>query len=263
MKEIIDISYTELAFSFLLMAIPLFLLHFFKIKLGQAIVIAVIRMLVQLSLVAFYLEIIFDLNNLYLNLLWVFIMIIVGVTTTIKRVALNWKLFALPLSIAATTSIIIVDTFFLGLIIKLDYMFDARYFIPITGMILGNSLNHNIVGLSSYFKGLNEKSDLYYFLLTNTGSHQTAIRPFITEAVKLALNPMIASMSVIGLISLPGMMTGQILGGSSPIIAIKYQIMIMLAIFVGCSLNLFLSIILSSRMAFDKFDNVKNIFFTK
>ena len=122
MKEIIDISYTELAFSFLLMAIPLFLLHFFKIKLGQAIVIAVIRMLVQLSLVAFYLEIIFDLNNLYLNLLWVFIMIIVGVTTTIKRVALNWKLFALPLSIAATTSIIIVDTFFLGLIIKLDYI---------------------------------------------------------------------------------------------------------------------------------------------
>jgi putative ABC transport system permease protein len=58
-----------------------------------------------------------------------------------------------------------------------------------------------------------------------------------------------------GLISLPGMMTGQLLGGSSPAIAIKYQIMIMLAIFTGCTLNLFLSIIASNKVVFDAFYN--------
>jgi putative ABC transport system permease protein len=155
------------------------------------------------------------------------------------------------------TSVVIIDGFFLGYVLKLDYLFDARYFIPITGMILGNSLNHNIVGLSSYYKGLTEKSDLYYFLLTNTSNTKLALRPFVSESVKQGLNPLIATMSVIGLIALPGMMTGQILGGSSPTIAIKYQIMIMLAIFIGCTINLFLSIIFSNLFVFDGYGKLK------
>jgi putative ABC transport system permease protein len=84
-----------------------------------------------------------------------------------------------------------------------------------------------------------------------------ALRPFIGESIKSGLNPLIGTMSVIGLISLPGMMTGQILGGSSPVIAIKYQIMIMLAIFAGCTINLFLSIILSNRFIFDVYGKLK------
>ncbi len=156
------------------------------------------------------------------------------------------------------TSVIIIDSFFLGWIIKLDYFFDARYFIPITGMVLGNSLNHNIVGLSTYFVGLSEKRELYYFLLTNTADTKLSIRPFIEDAVKRGLNPLIATMTVIGLISLPGMMTGQILGGSSPAVAIRYQIMIMLAIFTGCTINLFLSILFSNRFVFDKYNRFKD-----
>jgi putative ABC transport system permease protein len=214
-------------------------------------------MVIQLSLVAFYLEWIFAINNAWINTLWVLLMILVGVYTSINRIGLNWKYFLLPLFIAGITSVVIVDGFFLGYILKLDYFFDARYFIPITGMILGNSLNHNIVGLSSYFKGLSEKSELYYFLLTNTGNSKLALRSFVGESIKLGLNPLIATMSVIGLISLPGMMTGQILGGSPPGIAIKYQIMIMLAIFVGCTTNLFLSIILSNQFVFDGYGKLK------
>ncbi|GAA4834582.1 ABC transporter permease [Algivirga pacifica] len=211
---------------------------------------------IQLGLVALYLEWIFTLNNPWINTLWVGIMILVGVLTTIRRVALNWKIFLIPLAIAGLTSVFIVDAFYLGLIIQLEYIFDARYFIPITGMILGNALNHNIVGLTTYIKGLQEKSDLYYFLLINTNKRETALKPFIQEAIIRALNPMIASMSVMGLISLPGMMTGQILGGSSPATAIKYQIMIMLAIFVGCSLNLFLSILMINRVILDEKDQM-------
>jgi len=257
MKPIIDINIWELLLSFLMMIIPLFFLYIYKIKLIKSTLIGVLRMGIQLALVAVYLEWIFDQNNAWINSIWVMIMILVGVFTTIIRASLNWKTLALPLFIAGLTSIFIIDAFFLGFIIKLDYLFDARYFIPITGMILGNSLNHNIIGLSTYFKALKEKSDLYQFLLSNTGSSKLALRPFIGEAVKQAINPMIATMSVLGLISLPGMMTGQILGGSPPSIAIKYQIMIMIAIFVGCTLNLFLSIILVNRFAFDRYQNFK------
>ena len=98
---------------------------------------------------------------------------------------------------------------------------------------------------------------MYYFLLTNTGNEKESIRPFIATAIKQGLNPLIATMSVIGLISLPGMMTGQILGGSSPVIAIKYQIMIMLAIFAGCTINLVMSIIIANSFIFDNYGRIR------
>jgi len=258
MNSISDIKIWELALGFLLLVFPLAFFYHYRIKMIKDVLINVVRMAVQLSLVAVYLEFIFALNNAWINSLWVLVMIVVGVFTITRRVSLNRKYFIFPFIVAGFTSILIIDTFCLGLILKLDYIFDARYFIPITGMVLGNALNHNIVGLNTYFKSLSEKRELYRFLLTNTGNQEIALRPFIEEAARAALNPMIANMSVIGLVTLPGMMTGQILGGSPPAVAIKYQVMIMIAIFTGCTLNLFLSIIFSNRSIFDGFGNVKN-----
>jgi putative ABC transport system permease protein len=77
------------------------------------------------------------------------------------------------------------------------------------------------------------------------------------EALKTAFNPLIASITVIGLISLPGMMTGQILGGSSPEVAIKYQVMLMLTIFVATLLSVVLTITLANRLVFDGLGNMK------
>ncbi len=257
MSSIIDISIWKLVASLGILIIPFAFLLYYKIPLIRSILVAIIRMVAQLSLVAIYMEWIFNVNNKWINMLWVFMMIFVGVFTAIKRIGLYKKYFVLPLSLSAITAVIIVDAFFLGYVLHLDYIFDARYFIPITGMILGNSMNHNIVGLSAYFRGLSEKSELYYFLLTNTGNTTLTRRPFVKEAITQGLNPLIATMTVIGLISLPGMMTGQILGGSSPAMAIRYQIMIMFAIFGGCSINMFLSIIFSNRFIFDKYGKLK------
>lgn len=258
MNSATDINIYRLLLGFLILILPIAFLLYYRIKLVKSTLIAALRMVIQLSLVAVYLEWVFEKNEGWLNSLWVFIMIIVGIFTTIKRASLNWKRFVVPLFISALTSLLIIDAFFLGFVLKLDYVFDAQYFVPITGMVIGNALRHNIVGLRTYFKELSEKAGLYQFLLTNTGSVKTALRPFIEEAVKQALNPLVATMSVIGLISLPGMMTGQILGGSSPAVAIKYQIMIMLAIFVGCSINLFLGILFSKHFVFDAYNNLKS-----
>lgn len=258
MENISDISVLGIILSPIIILIPIAGLWYFKTGLIRSTLISIVRMFIQLTLVAVYLEFIFNLNSPVINCLWVLIMIGVGVTTTINRSGLKLRYFILPLFIAVSISLVIIDSFFLGFIIKLDNVFDARYFIPISGMILGNSMNHNIVGLNAYFDNLVSNKNLYYYLLINSNSKIAAISPFIKDAIQKGINPLIAYMSVIGLISLPGMMTGQILGGSSPVTAIKYQIMIMLAIFTGCSINLILSIIFSNRFAFDKYDRLRS-----
>lgn len=253
----IDIQLWDLLLGFSILVIPVFIFRYYKVRLNGDLIISVLRMIVQLFFVAVYLEWIFEKNNVWINTAWVLMMVIVGGGTVVKRVGIPWKRFLWPFAIAGLISMTIVDTFFLGLVIKTGYFFDARYFVPISGMVLGNSLNHNIVGLTAFFSGLRKDKELYYFLLTNSGSSRLALRPFIQDALIKGLNPLLATMSVIGLISLPGMMTGQILGGASPAVAIKYQVMIMLAIFVGCTLTLVLSILFSGRLAFDELGNVR------
>lgn len=257
MSPIYNIGTTELLLSFSFLLLPIAVLAYFKLGLSKSLLISFARMFVQLSLLGVYLGWIFELNNAWVNCIWVFLMIVVGVLTTAKRNRLKWRMLFLPLFTAELITIFCVNVFFMQLILKLDNTFDARYFIPINGMVLGNMLSISIIGLNTYFRKMSEGIDLYQFLLTNTGKRNLAQRPFIAAAVKQAIVPLLATVSVLGLISLPGMMTGQILGGSDPSIAIEYQVVIMIAIFSACVLNLFLSFFFLNKSAFDAYGNLR------
>ncbi len=257
MNDTADIGILNLALGFAILIVPLLVFLYYRVRLVNDLFISTARMVLQLLLVAMYLELIFELNDPWINSLWVLIMIVVGAGTAVRKINISWRLFLIPFILAGLLSMALINLFFLGAVIRLDYFFDARYFIPISGMVLGNSINHNIVGLTAYFEGLSDRRELYYFILTNSGSRKQAIRPYIQDALVKGLNPLLATMSVIGLISLPGMMTGQILGGASPVTAIKYQVMIMIAIFAGCTLILIMSILYSNIFVFDDYDNIR------
>lgn len=258
--EIIHIDFYHLVSGYLMLLIPIGFFYYFKVDLIKSSLISVFRMSIQLLLVGFYLESIFRINSAWINSLWVLAMVIVGVYTTIQRAKIRLRYFILPLTMALLTSIIVICIFFFIAVLRMHNIFDARYFIPVAGMILGNAMNYNIMSLNTYFDGLVREENLYYFLLINSGDSKSALRPFIRSAMSKALNPLIGTMMVMGIISLPGMMTGQILGGSLPTTAIKYQILIAIAIFSAGTLNLALSIIFSNRFVFDKYGRLnKNV----
>jgi putative ABC transport system permease protein len=259
MKEVINIDYLSLVLGYIILIIPFYILWYYKTGLVKDAVISFIRMTVQLLLVGFYLEFIFDLNSTWLNLFWVLIMTILATFTIVKRSELKKEFFLIPIFISILLSVIITDSFFLGFIIKLPKMFDARYFIPITGMLLGNSIKTIIIALNVYYKKLKKEKELYKWYVANGATQQEALAPFKKDALKVAFNPVIANVAIVGLISLPGMMTGQILGGSSPIIAVKYQIMLMVTIFSSSIISVFFSIYFADKKVFDGFGNLKKI----
>jgi putative ABC transport system permease protein len=261
MEKVIDINYLELFSGYALMLIPIYILWYYKTGLVKDTIIATSRMTVQLLLVGVYLEYIFKLNNSYVNLAWVLIMLGIASYTVIRRSGLKFKLFIIPVFLSALISVAVSDTYFLGFVIKLDTIFDARYFIPITGMLLGNIIKNVIIALDSYFKRIDEEEHFYRWHLANGATRQEALAPFIRKALQVAFNPLIATTAIMGLISLPGMMTGQILGGSDPNVAVKYQIMLLVTIFSSAILNVILTILLSNRIAFDSYGNLKKEIF--
>ncbi len=260
MGEVADIGYWKLFAGYALLIIPIWVLWYYKTGLVKDGIISIARMTVQLLLVGIYLEFIFDLESNWINFGWVFLMTIIAAYTVVKRSGLKLKIMFAPVFIAGVVSIAITDAYFLGFVVKLDNMFEARYFIPITGMLLGNTLKTIIIALTFYFKQLDTESDLYKWYLANGATRAEALTRFKREALKIAFNPVIAATAIVGLISLPGMMTGQILGGSSPNVAIKYQIMLMITVFSSSIISVILTLWISDKYVFDGMDNLKKIF---
>lgn len=252
-----DISWVDLGLGYLLLVIPLLAFRYYQTGLVRSTLIAIARMTVQLLLVGAYLGIIFRWNSAWVNILWVVAMVVVAAFTVVRRSELSRKLFLVPVLIAIAASVLLVDVYFLGVVVRLDFLFDARYFIPITGMLIGNCLSNNIVALNTFYHSLSKEQTLYRFALANGATRNEALAGFMREALRKSLNPTIATTAVVGLISLPGMMTGQILGGSNPEVAIKYQIMIMITILVSTLLTVILSILICNRFVFDGFDRLR------
>lgn len=214
-------------------------------------VIATIRMTLQLLFVGYYLEYLFEFDNVWFNLAWIIVMVIVADFATIDRSDLKPKRsLIIPIFGATFLGIILINLFFLEVVIQLPNFLEAQYAIPITGMVLGNCLRSNVIGINDFYYNLKNNRERYQFFLASGATRSEALYPFFQSALKKSANPTLAAMATIGLVSLPGMMTGQILSGSSPMTAIQYQIMIMVAIFSGTILSVFLAIIFCNRTVF-------------
>ena len=122
---------------------------------------------------------------------------------------------------------------------------------------MGNMLSSNVIALNTYYSGLKRVQQLYRYLLVYGATRQEAQAPFIRQAIIKSFSPLIANIAVMGLVALPGTMIGQILGGSSPNVAIKYQMMIMVITFTASMLSLIISISLASPQSFDAYGKMQ------
>lgn len=258
----IDISLTGLGLGLLLLLIPLYYLWKYKTGLVKATAIGALRMIVQLFLVGMYLKYLFIWNKPWINFIWVVLMVFVASFTAIKRTQLKPSILLLPISIGFLVSVTVVGLYFIGVVLALKELFSAPYFIPIFGILMGNMLSSNVIALNAYYSGLQREQQLYLYLLGNGATKEEARSPFVGEAMKKSFSPLIANMAVMGLVALPGTMIGQILGGSSPHVAIKYQMMIIVICFVASMISLMLTIYLASKRSFDPYGCMLPIFQT-
>jgi putative ABC transport system permease protein len=255
--ETLDITLPRMALLYGLCLLPWLLLWLIGLRLSRDIGISILRMTVQLSLVGIYLKALFDLNNPWLNGLWILLMLMVADLSILQRAGLKARYFFLATLTAIASSVIASTAYLVMLVIQPALYYDARYIVPLAGMILGNCLQGNVIALERFYSALRRNEQEYETFLMLGATRWEAVRPYFRAAIKAALNPTIAGMATMGLVSLPGMMTGQILGGSEPWIAVKYQIAIMICIFASTAIASIINLRFSLNIAFDAFDVLK------
>ena len=250
MQGIIELSWSQLAWFSLILLIPLFISRKYRLDIGRETCFALLRMTLQLIFMGLYLTLLFEQQNPWLNGIWLSIMVLIGASAIVDKNHIPKQLFLLPVLLGLLVGLLPILLLMLWLLVQPQPWYDAQYWIPIAGMLLGNSLNGNIIALQQLVQALVQRQDEYQAALALGASPKQAIQPFIQQALTKATAPLLATIATTGLVSLPGMMTGQILSGADPMLAIKYQIVIMLAILVMVNIATAVTMALSTRTMF-------------
>ncbi|MCP5116314.1 MAG: ABC transporter permease [bacterium] len=249
----IDIQGWRLALAFLMAIVPLGVFLWMGVPLVGRTLTALVRMVVQLLFVGLYLKVVFDLDRPWLTVAWLLLMVVVADLSVVRGCGLRLAKVGPVLLVALLGGTLLPLVYFTGVVLRRGNVWEAQYAIPLGGMVLGNCLRADIVALTRFFESLREGEKPYLLALSQGASLWEAVRPHARRALDAALAPTVATMATIGLVSLPGMMTGVILAGADPVRAVKYQMVIMLAIFCGTAVTVATAIVLAMRTVFTRY----------
>lgn len=251
MNEIVTLNLWQFSFIYLLLIVVLAIMKKCKISQTKLLIIASLRMTVQLVLAGLILTYIFKNPHPLFTVLYLILMIgfaIYMVNSKNKTINKNFKI-VVSLSLAVTGLSIIC--FFIIAIVGVN-IFNPQYTIPISGMIIGNAMNGVSLGLKTFNENIKTQRIKIETLINIGVTPQKILLPFVNQALETALLPTLNSMLGMGVISLPGMMTGQILSGTLPMTAILYQIAIIIAICAVTCLSVFCSLYFGYRTLYNK-----------
>lgn len=238
-----ELSLTSLLLSSSLVLIAILISYAQKLNLGKEICIAAVRCVVQLVAVGYILQLIFDNSHPIITTTLVLIIIFNASWNAAKRGEGIPHAFAISFFSILVASAIVIAI----LLLTHSISYAPNQVIPISGMIVGNAMT--ALGLSyrqmkNSFKAESEKVEA---MLALGADIYPASHSIIRNALQTAMQPTLDSLKTVGLVSLPGMMTGQILAGQEPLQAIKYQIMVMFMILAASSIVSFLASYIAYR----------------
>ncbi len=252
-----ELSWLGMGLIYIILIIPIILNRILGLKISRNLLQTVIHMSLQLILIGYYLEVLFRLNNVWLNIGWLLVMMLIANITTLKRAHLGIARMLPGQFIAIGIRFLTVLFYFLLVALRLSPWYDAAYLVTIGGMLLGGIMRGNVVALERFYSALQQRNREFMAMQLLGATPKEACKPFFVESMQAALMPHLANMATVGIVSLPGMMTGQMISGGSPLTAIRYQVAIMVTMFVAMELSSFLSIKFSIRKAFDERGNLK------
>jgi putative ABC transport system permease protein len=228
-QSIQDISLLNLSFAFVPTVFVLAILYKWHMSYGNAIY-AMMRMLIQLLIIGYFLVFIFNTQSAWIIVAILLIMVVasswIALRVTKKQQGKLFRYALVSIAIGGGINLIVITQ---GVLL-LEPWYEPRYMIPLAGMIFANAMNTVSLAVERLEAELSNGVDY---------------KKARSVAFQAAMIPIINSLFAVGLVSLPGMMTGQILSGISPLVAVRYQVVVMCMIFSSAGISSALFLVLS------------------
>ena len=221
-----------------------------RLELEVRWLIAGLRTVLQLVLIGYILEWVFNLRHWTLVLFILTVMTLIAGRVSSRRSPLAYPGMAMDGLLSVWVSAWLVTAFALLVVLRVEPALDPKYAIPLMGIVLGNVLSGVALGVERVTEELQTRRDQVEMLLSLGATRWEAFRAPAQQAVHAGMIPVINSLTVVGIVNLPGVMTGQVLAGQTPEQAIRYQIVIMFLISAASGLGTMCAVLLTYRRLF-------------
>ena len=248
--EIVSIGLGQLAIGlvFILMAGIASLYH--ALKLERDLIVGTIRTFVQLFLLGYALTFIFDLENAAWVLAVFAFMIFFAAWEIRNRVKEKQIGFFWPLFVSMAVSYVIVAYLVTAVLVSVEPWWKPQYFIPLGGMVIGNSMNAIAIALERLLGELRKRRLEVEAMLCLGANYKEASQDILRNAMRAGMIPSINAMMGVGVVFIPGMMTGQVLAGADPVQAVRYQIIVMIMLVGSTAIGSLLVVYLVRKRCF-------------
>ncbi len=251
--EVVELNLIQMVSAYVFVLILLFIVRIKNIPREKEIILSTVRMTLQLIMTGYVLILIFDNKHPLLTIAVILAMEAFAINNIYSRAKqkLSPK-FKKIIAISMLSGTLISLFYFILVVINVTPWYDPRYFITIAGMLIGNSMTGITLGVERLTDGMNAEKEYIEGYLMMGAAPVNASKRIINNSFESAILPTINNMMGMGIVFLPGMMTGQILSGISPVTAISYQIAIMLGILGGVSLTVITFVQLGYKTFFNE-----------
>jgi len=228
-----DISLGQVAGTLALIAVAIAVSYWRKADLEQDIAVAVIRSFVQLTIVGYVIKGIFDSDSLWLVVLLLAFMVVFGAWTARGRAKAVPHVFV-PLLIALGTAAAVT----LGMVLALN-VFDPkpRFMVPVGGMVIGNAMTAAAVALNRLADEMHDKANLIEATLSLGATARQATTTLVARSLRSGLIPLIDQTKTTGMVFFPGTMVGALLGGATPLNAVRLQLILLWTLMGAAALS--------------------------
>ncbi len=253
MNSVIELGFWQMFAAYMFVVVLMIIVKIKGIPREKEILLSSVRMTLQLILTGFVLVYVFDNPSPISTVLILALMEAFAVYNVIKRTRKKLSIrLKQVIAVSVVSGTVGCILFFLFVVVKITPWFDPQYFIPISGMLIGNSMTGVTLGVTKLVDDMQSNRDLVEGALMLGAKPKMATKEIVDSAFDSAILPTINSMVGMGIVFLPGMMTGQILSGISPVTAIEYQIAIMLGILGSVTLTTTIFVHLAYKTFFNE-----------
>ncbi len=246
--KMVSPNLTQVGYSALLVLISIAISRFWKLPVAKDMAIGSVRTFAQLVAVGYALKIIFDIDSAWLIALVLIIMTLVGAhaaSGSVREIRKSFPILFLAMSIGSLITI--------GLMSLLVIPFQASYIIPLGGMIISNSMNAAALSLTRLGADLSQQKLAVESALALGKTWQVATRSIVRESARTGMISILNFMKTVGIVALPGAMTGMILAGAEPLDAVYLQIIVAYMLLMAVTLTSIIAVAIAIRRFFTSY----------
>lgn len=252
-----NISVLGLVLGLLLIALPIYIIYAFDLRVMRRLLKSLAMMAVVVSAFGAVTALLITYNVLWVNVLVAVVLALLSSVVVVLRSGLRQRRLLLPVMAASVVPLLFVSLYVLLLVLSLKKPFDTRFFIPMLGLMVGMASGLIARALRAYYIGLEHHNELYYYLLGNGATHREAVRHFMRRGFQAALVPVMRQMSGMFLTTAPALMLGLVMSGVGVWTAALLEVVVLLAVTVYALTTFWLAILLSRRYAFDEYERLR------